>query len=1057
MKKLSKYIVSIFTSSLIFSAVFAERSPVYISPNNDGVQDNLTVPLRIKEKRYVNEWSFRVYNEEGSLVRTIGNKVKLPEKITFKNFFKALVTPKQTVEIPSTIVWNGFFDDGSLAPDGTYFYQFTATDDNGNSATTDKYVVIVDNTAPEISLKELSGNEKNFGEGSKSILKIKQSGSLENLWLGRISDIEGKVIKTFKWENAEPLSFSWDGQDENNVQVPDGVYNYEITSTDFAGNTSEKAQILNIIYSTEKPEISIAISGSKYFSPKGNSPIKTMDLAVTIPSPESKVNALSEWSVEIQNKDGKLVKKYSGTKDAPKDLIKFDGVSDDKKDLPEGEYQAVVKAKYSNGFEPSPVLSPIFVLDNQAPQALVSLPNNKVFNGKEDFIINQAITKTEPEYTGIKNWTGRIIDFNGKIVKQFDFASELPSSIEWNGIDDSGNLAKDGKYFYQLFVSELAGNTASFGDALDSNYVFQLDTSKTELMLSTNPQAFSPNGDGIQDTISFNSVVKATSGIKSYELMIFDSTKNLVKTISGIGNVPSSIKWDGKNEKSIRCVDGNYSAMLKTVANSGTEETAISQIFLIDTVYPEIQVETPYLDFSPELTSSQQNLIVDVKKSSVETKWSAVVSSDKSKKTVKTFNWQNSDIKDFIWDGTDENGNRLENGKYSILISSVDAAGNKGDALISGINLDARPVSAILTNEFSGISPNGDGYLDSQIFEIQLGLKEGISSWNFDVMDLDGNIVKSFSEKDSKNVPKILNWAGETESGDIANGEYFGKVHVEYAKGNTVEAISSVFICTAKEPQLSVGIAPKYFSPDNDGNNDDLFIKLSGKSLASLKNWDFTIYDRNGNQFWKTSGKSTITEKMIWDGRGNNGELVQSAEDYKYVFTATDILGMKGIVEGTINVDVLVVRDGDKLKMQVPSIIFRSDNADFGVQVLDNKGKIVKTGITQSQLENNERVLKRIATILKKFSDYNVTIVGHANSVTGTTEEENEDNPSKWGPALQPLSEKRAQYVKDELVNLGVNVSRLSVEGKGGSEPVADRKNKDVNWKNRRVEFILEK
>ena len=51
MKKLSKNIVSIFTSALIFSAVFAERSPVYISPNNDGVQDNLTVPLKIKEKR----------------------------------------------------------------------------------------------------------------------------------------------------------------------------------------------------------------------------------------------------------------------------------------------------------------------------------------------------------------------------------------------------------------------------------------------------------------------------------------------------------------------------------------------------------------------------------------------------------------------------------------------------------------------------------------------------------------------------------------------------------------------------------------------------------------------------------------------------------------------------------------------------------------------------------------------------------------------------------------------------------------------------------------------
>ena len=114
------------TFSLIFSSVllFAEKGPVYISPNNDGVQDVLEVPLKIKEKRYVNEWSFIIFNEKGEVVRTIGNKVPLPTKITFKTFFKALFTPKQTVEIPSSIVWNGFFDDGRLAPDGSIFISF---------------------------------------------------------------------------------------------------------------------------------------------------------------------------------------------------------------------------------------------------------------------------------------------------------------------------------------------------------------------------------------------------------------------------------------------------------------------------------------------------------------------------------------------------------------------------------------------------------------------------------------------------------------------------------------------------------------------------------------------------------------------------------------------------------------------------------------------------------------------------------------------------------------------------------------------------------------------
>ena len=100
---------------------FAERAPVYISPNNDGTQDMLIVPIQIKEKRYLSEWTFIVSDVQGNVVRTIGNKEKRPEKITFKNFFKSLVTPKKGVEIPSEVIWNGVCDDGSIAKDGTYF------------------------------------------------------------------------------------------------------------------------------------------------------------------------------------------------------------------------------------------------------------------------------------------------------------------------------------------------------------------------------------------------------------------------------------------------------------------------------------------------------------------------------------------------------------------------------------------------------------------------------------------------------------------------------------------------------------------------------------------------------------------------------------------------------------------------------------------------------------------------------------------------------------------------------------------------------------------------
>ena len=85
------------------------------------------------------------------------------------------------------------------------------------------------------------------------------------------------------------------------------------------------------------------------------------------------------------------------------------------------------------------------------------------------------------------------------------------------------------------------------------------------------------------------------------------------------------------------------------------------------------------------------------------------------------------------------------------------------------------------------------------------------------------------------------------------------------------------------------------------------------------------------------------------------------------------------------------------LKIQVPSIIFRSDNADF-------KGKDeVDNGLEQSVIDNNIRVIKRIAEILNKFPDYTVRIEGHANNISNTEAEET--STANGNIPLVPLSE----------------------------------------------------
>ncbi len=1039
------FISGFFMAAVLVSAVADTK---YISPNSDGVQDELVIPLKISDKRYVQAWSLVIMDSQHNVVRTIENKIARPSKMTFKAFFKQLFTPKQGVAIPDTITWNGAMNNGETAPDGTYYYYITATDDNGNSGKTKEYEVVIDTVAPDVELAQPS--DKIFGEGAKAALKIKQTGSVEDEWVGKFRSADGTVVRTVKWVNAEPAEFQWKGTDDQDAQVFDGVYSYEISATDRAGNTSLPASITNIIYSAEKPATNLYVKGSRYFSPNTDSKTSNVALDLTIPVPEEKSgNKLVEWAVTVKDKAGKAVRTYNQTNsgDIPPSSIIFDGKDDSGKQLKDGEYQAVVTAKYLNGYEPDPISSPVLVLDTDKPAAQI-VASEKVFGAGAKDSVKFSIMPVPSSGSTVPSWKGEIQSSDGKVVNSYDFGEYPPEEVVWNGISSDGTIAEKGQYRFVLSGTDLAGNTG----VSQTTELVTFDTTEAQLLLAVSDTAFSPNGNKVKDTITFTPVT-ATKDVVSYDFTIKNKAGKAVYTVKESKKLPVNFVWDGKDDSKILCSDGMYFAHLSVLAANGSTASASTQNFELDTLAPNLTAETPWSFFAPSGNGAQKNIPVTIKECSAEKLWVAEVR-DAKDKAVKKFSW-NGSKESFAWDGTDESGNLAANGKYNIVIFSTDDAGNSFSTELKGITLDNRETKAYITAEYEGISPNNDGYFDTQKFEIRTSVADNIKSWNFDVRKEDGTSVYALSEKDSANLPATINWNGAGKDGLACEGTFTGTLEVVYNNGNKVSAVSSPFICTATAPKLTVKTAPEYFSPDNDGVDDDLYIKLAGSTKAKIKNWSFVIKDPKGKDFWKTSGKSQITERIIWDGLSNlqkdvngNAERVQSAMDYPYEFTVTDNLGMTSTVKGVIPVDVLVIRDGNLLKMAVPSIIFESDAANF---------QTANAKLDADKVSNNIKVLNRIADILKKFKDYKVTIVGHANKITDNPEEETVDNLAQWGRASMPLSKERADAIKVYLTKRGVNAAALSTEGMGGTKPVVNPKDKDNNWKNRRVEFILQK
>ncbi|MCQ2591225.1 MAG: OmpA family protein [Treponema sp.] len=1041
--------LALVITGCVLTGLFAAPKTYYISPNNDGIQDELVLRPGISDKRYVQGWSLVIMDENKNVVRTIENKVALPSKLTVKSFFKQLLAKKQGVQIPEQIIWNGAMNNGETAPDGTYYYYLTATDDNGNEGRTKEFTIVVDTVAPEIELNQ--PGDKIFGEGAKAAFKVTQEGSVEDEWTAVFKGIDGRVFKTYKWINAAPETISWKGTDDEGTQIPDGVYSYEITATDRAGNTAPQSIISNIIYSAEKPATNIFINGSRYFSPRTDSSLASVMLNLTIPVPEEKTgNKLTEWEVGITDKSGKLVKSFNQTKDGaiPPAAITITGDDDKGTPLPDGEYQAYVTAKYLNGYVPSKISSPVFVLDTEKPVAQVRV-SDKVFGAGAKADVTFSIMITPSNGSPVTNWKAEIKSVTDEtVVRSYDLGEFPPESIVWNGINDKGGIAEKGEYVMVLSATDMAGNKGG-ASSIDT---VTFDTTETQLLLAMTETAFSPNANKVKDTITFNPITQ-TKDVVAYSFVIADGEGKTVYTKSENKKLPSNFIWNGNGDDGVRCDDGMYTAKLSVTAANGSTAEAGTQAFELDTKAPYLVPEIPWIYFSPDADGNQDNIPVVISECTNEKLWNVEVRNEKNA-VVKKTSW-NGVKTNFDWDGTDESGNLAADGKYSIVISSTDDAGNTFSTAIKEIVLDNRETKLYLTSEFEGISPNDDGTLDQQIFEIRASVTEDLLTWNFNIRQEDGTSVYELSDKDRPSLPAEIKWNGADKDGNACEGTFTGTLDVLYKKGNRVSSVSSPFICTATPPQLRVQTAPEFFSPDNDGVDDDLFIRLTGTTKAKIKNWSFVINDPKGKAFWKTEGKSQITERIIWDGLSNlqkdasgNAERVQSAMDYPYAFTVTDNLGMTSVYEGVIPVDVLVIREGNVLKMAVPSIIFESDAANF---------QNTNAKLTAEQVQKNVEILNRIAEILKKFPDYKVTIQGHANRISDNIDEETVDNPRVWGRALMPLSKERADAIKAYLVKKGVSANNVITEGMGGTKPVVNSKDTDNNWKNRRVEFILVK
>ncbi len=391
-------------------------------------------------------------------------------------------------------------------------------------------------------------------------------------------------------------------------------------------------------------------------------------------------------------------------------------------------------------------------------------------------------------------------------------------------------------------------------------------------------------------------------------------------------------------------------------------------------------------------------------------------------------------------------------GLRSYILAPAAAAGTRG----------VKTASAGLSLKMGdGFTPDDDGENEVIIVKLVTNrvLGNKTQSWKVEITDAEGNIVRTLSGEGK--LPKTITWDGLDDNGQVVKGDSpytmtLKAVPTESVKaklGGAEEVVGeplTVNVGTIFRPSVEISTTLlEGFTPDADGKEDELpvAVKPSVNLKGKAKSWNLLVKDKNKEVIKTISGEGDVPEEIIWDGSTESGEDIFSGEDYTLtlvVVPADDVAKKYGITEVPSN--DLKIKSGIlwetiipevQWKIVVNTIFFDADAATFNT-------------LTELQQFANRWTLDSIAEQVKeKTVELEIEVQGYANNVTNTEKEDREE--------LVPLSQKRADAIRAELIKRGLKADNLTAKGYGGANPMAKWEDRQHWWKNRRVEFIVTK
>ena len=839
------------------------------------------------------------------------------------------------------------------------------------------------------------------------------------------SDV-GWFLRIFRAYQAFTLTRSetWDGKDSDGNVVPDGTYT--IAMWIIAGSDQRTDLDLdNFVIDTEAPTLTISDPVPLIFSPEnkdGN--LDTLTIAQSGGTDEDL------WEGSFLNESGTAIMNYEWSNGSPQDII-WDGLDDSGLLLANGLYSYQLSSTDRAGNSFSYSISGI-ELDNTPTPIDISLDNGFISPNNDGVKDVVAIDLSQEIDKDIVEWKVLVDNGDGVISRTYGGTTAPPQvPVVFDGMDDAAQPLDDGLYAVSYELKYRNGNNPVVSQE------FVIDTLDPVITATVTSNLISPNGDGRSDEteISFVSNENVTW---SGEISDPSGSTLLSKSLELI---TTPIVWPGTDLQDGALEDGGYSMEAVFTDWAGNTSTLQSEI-TVDLTPPEVTFGIDRDYFSPDGDGIKETIRASFTTS--EPVRGELTIKDSSKRDAGTFGGLGRAVQpvsadfDYIFKGIAGSGVYLPDDKYSVENVFEDLAGNRMFIPALSFTIDTRKV-AVSINAPTGFSPNGDNKQDELSIGISSLFYDTVESWKLSYIDALGDVM--YVEEGTDTLPQNRIWDGGMQfAPDItaSEGLYSAALSVEFKKGDIVEAISGSFFVDVTPPAISLQAAADPFAKAGEKDMEgDLFITLQIEDAHEVSDWALDVLSAENEIIRSFAGTGDLEGNVVWPDE--QMARVPISEKVMLRISVVDEVGNESTFEQAVPLDLLIVKRDGKMYLLVPNVIFGAYQ-----YALDSR--------SPEMLQRNLESIDRVKKIFDKYTRYDLVLEGHALNIYRG----NEDREAAEEEILVPLTQNRAATVRDALAEDGMNEDRIRTEWFGGTQPIVDVMDREIRWKNRRVEFIME-